>query len=472
MLFSNSKKKMALIVTAFLFISMTQANAQEKGPIELGGWVWTEPVTLNGTKFSGGVWDSYKEQRGKAYVQGLCNVDFWLYDTYTYHNGNGSELFTKYIPYWIENYYNQTIDFDKIKDAISPNERMPYSVKALMKQRGCDVAIAYIDRNLYNSSMPRDLYVIINCHDKKKDTYWSGIYPLIGNESDFHEFIGFESTKEDEPNSEYEISVNNDLSQIEGDLVSVGDFYITKESIGVMSVDDAYSLLYKLNDANPGFYYRLPMYADWIYARNKVVLKGDYPYPYGWTQAPIYILKEKIEKNSENVNVDGSVSDNLEMDSENGADNDFNTEVFKYENIDLIAEEVIRLAQVKAGTDFTKYTGETFGNSGVISSAINLKNNYILGVMRYGNDRLSSNHIGFVIAQGENFKKDKSINEKLKNISRKYGWKIILEHYGLYNLYYAEETEKAMIGEKKFIKYLSDYEQVSDELAAFLEIFK
>ena len=66
----------------------------------------------------------------------------------------------------------------------------------------------------------------------------------------------------------------------------------------------------------------------------------------------------------------------------------FNADVFNSGDIDRMAREVIRLAQIKAGTDFEEYTGRSMGYSGEMSSAIRLKNNYILGVIRYNVNRL------------------------------------------------------------------------------------
>ena len=258
-----------------LFISLVTVIAQEEdlGPIKFGHWAWNEETILNGEKFSGEtVADSYREQKGRAIINDLGSVAFWLYDTYSYHNGNGSELINKYIPHWIENYYNETIDFDNIKE-VSPNENLPSSLKALMKQRGCDVAVAYIIRYWGTSSAMSG--VIINAYDKEKNNYFSYIYPFIGNQSFFEDFVG-------------EPSVD-----IEKEMVFIENFYITKDSIGVMGIGGVQAIFYKLNDANSDFFYHLPTYTDWFNACSKGVVSGDYPYYTGWTQAPIYIVKEK-----------------------------------------------------------------------------------------------------------------------------------------------------------------------------------
>ena len=472
---SNSKKKMALIATAFLYISMTQANAQEvnQGPIAFGHWAWSEEVTLSGKKFSGEtVADSYREQMGRAIINDLGSVTFWLYDTYSYHNGNGSELINKYIPHWIENYYNETIDFDNIRD-VSPNENMPSSLKALMKQRGCDVAVAYIIRNWGTSSAMSG--VVINAYDKEKNNYFTYIYPFIGNRSFFEDFVG-EPNIDDEQDLDVATTVD-----IENEMVLVDNFYITKEPIGVMCIGDAYSFLYKLNDTNPDFYYRLPMYADWDNARNKGVLTGDYPYAYGWTQAPIYIVKEKTKGNSEinEVDSDVSVSDDLEIDSESIS---FKSEIKGYwyniypDNVDRAAYEAILFAQKKAGTDFKEYTGKFEDDSGMFSKCIDLGNGYILGIMHYWPCRMpNNNYIGFAIARGENFKKNKDITNSLRAMSNNYDWHFLTTHSGSYahmSRIYNVETEIYFKSKDAFMSYLSSEEKVSDELAEFLKIFK
>ena len=56
---------------------------------------------------------------------------------------------------------------------VNPNNDLASSVKALMKQRGCDVSVALITRN------PAAPYVVINNYDKSKDNYWTNIIPLI-----------------------------------------------------------------------------------------------------------------------------------------------------------------------------------------------------------------------------------------------------------------------------------------------------
>lgn len=55
----------------------------------------------------------------------------------------------------------------------NPNKDLASSVKALMKQRKCDVSVALITRD------PAYPYVVINNYDKDSDSYWTDIIPLI-----------------------------------------------------------------------------------------------------------------------------------------------------------------------------------------------------------------------------------------------------------------------------------------------------
>ena len=56
---------------------------------------------------------------------------------------------------------------------VNPNTVLASSVKALMKQRGCDVSVALITRD------PSAPYVVINNYDRETDSYWTDIIPLI-----------------------------------------------------------------------------------------------------------------------------------------------------------------------------------------------------------------------------------------------------------------------------------------------------
>lgn len=160
------KKK--LLILSFLFLAF--AVFAEEPPIESGGWHWDSGVTLNGKWFYD-VSESYKEQDGWAYIEGFGKIHYWLYDTYTYHDGYGKSIVDKYAPAWIES-MGYVIDFDHMR-RVNPNKDLASSVKALMKQRNCDVSVALITRD------PAYPYVVINNYDKDSDSYWTDIIPLI-----------------------------------------------------------------------------------------------------------------------------------------------------------------------------------------------------------------------------------------------------------------------------------------------------
>lgn len=160
------KKK--LLILSFLF--MTFAVFAEEPPIESGSWHWDSGVTLNGKWFYD-VSESYKEQEGWAYIEGFGKIHYWLYDTYTYHDGYGKSIVDRYVPAWIES-MGYVIDFDLMR-RVNPNKDLASSVKALMKQRNCDVSVALITRD------PVYPYVVINNYDKDSDSYWTDIIPLI-----------------------------------------------------------------------------------------------------------------------------------------------------------------------------------------------------------------------------------------------------------------------------------------------------
>ena len=63
------------------------------------------------------------------------------------------------------------IDYDHMR-TVYPNNSLASSVKALMKQRDCDVSVALITSN------PANPYVVINDYDRDKDSYGTNIIPL------------------------------------------------------------------------------------------------------------------------------------------------------------------------------------------------------------------------------------------------------------------------------------------------------
>lgn len=159
-------KKKWLATIAVLLLAM--AGFAEEPPIAGGGWHWEDGKNLKGKIFYDGA-SSYKEQDGWAVVQGR-KLHYWLYDTYAYHDGNWLPIVDQYVPQWIER-MGYVIDFDNTEE-YNPNNNLASSVKALMKQRGCDVSVALIT----DGRVP---YVVINIYTKHANSYGTIIYYLV-----------------------------------------------------------------------------------------------------------------------------------------------------------------------------------------------------------------------------------------------------------------------------------------------------
>ena len=164
------KKRSLVAFIAFMFFAATGIFAEE-GPIKKHGWYYQGGVTLKGELFFD-VANSYKEQDGWALVDGR-KLHYWLYDSYTYHDGNDSNIFNKYIPSWVEG-MGYVIDFDNIKK-YNPSQKVSSSEKALMKQRNCDVSVALVTDDWRAGNH----YVVINSYSRAKQIYITTIMPLI-----------------------------------------------------------------------------------------------------------------------------------------------------------------------------------------------------------------------------------------------------------------------------------------------------
>jgi len=171
---------MRKIVLGIFFSLIAICSFAEDSPIqnfkyrrELYGAV---DLTSNGKmKTFNRIEDAYKETDGWAYIKGYGKIHFWLYDTYTNFDGSGSLLYHLILPEWVEE-MGYAIDFDHVR-IISPDQDTPSSVKALMKQRGCDVAAALITSD---TSYPygKSPYLVIHSYDRDNDSYWTYIWPL------------------------------------------------------------------------------------------------------------------------------------------------------------------------------------------------------------------------------------------------------------------------------------------------------
>lgn len=163
------KRKMCV---AFVLLCCAIVVFAEEPPIAGGGWYWEDGINLNGRWFSD-VAPSFCEQDGWAIVQGK-KLHYWLYDTYTYWDGYGESIINQYVPAWIER-MGYVIDFDNIQKSF-PNNNLAASVKALMKQRGCDVSVTLCTKQNYGANVD---FVVINNYDRSKDMYWTIIYNLV-----------------------------------------------------------------------------------------------------------------------------------------------------------------------------------------------------------------------------------------------------------------------------------------------------
>lgn len=166
-------KKLIITIVALLFAMLP--TIAEKSPME--DWQYTSLVSLNGRDFYGfgveGYSGSYREQDGYALVLGH-KLHYWLYDTYTYHDGYDSAILNEIVPRWVED-MGYVIDFDNIQE-FNPNVDLANSVKALMRQRGCDVSVTLITRESGYSTITD--YVVINSYDMSEDVYRTIIYYL------------------------------------------------------------------------------------------------------------------------------------------------------------------------------------------------------------------------------------------------------------------------------------------------------
>lgn len=175
--------KKQYIIFLLIFIS-SSVFALPGSPMD--GWSFREITTLNGTTFNTlsknedyfrtgkTLADSYREQSGYAVVDGQ-SIQFWLYDTITYHNGKAKEIYDDFVPYWVEK-IGFVIDYDNIK--IESPFNAPSSVKKLMQQRRCDTGVALL--HWFDNAVARSFdWVEIIEFLNSKNIYKRTIYPLV-----------------------------------------------------------------------------------------------------------------------------------------------------------------------------------------------------------------------------------------------------------------------------------------------------
>lgn len=205
------KNRFFILSTAFVLciVSIYAENSP------MSNWRFTKAVvTLNGETFLDGDYPrSWREQEGYALVAGI-KTHYWLYDTYTYHNGNDSDIMDDILPAWVEN-MGYVIDYDNHEHMSSAND-VPSSVKALMTQRRCDVAVT-----LVTNSTPHKL--IITSFSKNKNSYFLDIYPL------YKDNIFYDPVIEDAIN---ECLLRLDKSIPNGYMRGSGNIYIRDTELG------------------------------------------------------------------------------------------------------------------------------------------------------------------------------------------------------------------------------------------------
>ena len=156
-----------------LIFSLGVADAfSEKGPIASLGWRWKSAVQLNGEWFTD-IAESYREQDGWVVDEEGNKLHCWLYDSYTYHNGYVGAIRDEYLPKWLES-MGYIIDFDHIGVA---DREWPRSVRALMRQRHCDLCVILTEGPLGRLiSTPGPALLM---HKYSKEMMWSEYWRLI-----------------------------------------------------------------------------------------------------------------------------------------------------------------------------------------------------------------------------------------------------------------------------------------------------
>jgi len=155
------KKKLTALIL-FLFVINITVFAEllvDKGFIEELGWTYKNGgAVLNGKRFYS-VADSYREQKG--YIRGKLGMEIpvWLYDTYTYHNGDGYDILHEYLPEFFESYNYYMVWEKEISEGATDE------MKSLMKRKNCDIAI-YLTLGLW----------FVVSFDKQNNTYTSRMF--------------------------------------------------------------------------------------------------------------------------------------------------------------------------------------------------------------------------------------------------------------------------------------------------------
>ena len=139
-----------------------------------------ELTTDDGTKKSfNSIEQVFDETDGWTYIEGSGKIHFWLYDS-SNMDGDDRLLLYTILPEWVEK-MGYVIDYTEMGNIfIYPDERIPSSVKALMRHRGRDTAVALItsDTSYPYGNYGGSSYLVIHGYFGETGDYCALIYPL------------------------------------------------------------------------------------------------------------------------------------------------------------------------------------------------------------------------------------------------------------------------------------------------------
>ncbi|MDR1505656.1 MAG: hypothetical protein LBI67_00995 [Treponema sp.] len=112
----------------------------------------------------------FSETDGYCIVEGYGRLHYWLYDTYSWHDGDGRQLTRAFLTY-VER-LGWTVDYDNYRH-VAPNNELAQSVRRMMSGKNSDVSMTIIEHNRKSATL------VINNYDATNGYWWSGFYPLI-----------------------------------------------------------------------------------------------------------------------------------------------------------------------------------------------------------------------------------------------------------------------------------------------------
>ena len=112
----------------------------------------------------------YAETDGYCIVEGYGRLHYWLYDTYSWHNGDGTQLTRAFLTY--AESLGWTVDYDNYRK-VSPNNELALSVRRMMIGKNSDVSMTILEHDRRSATL------VINNFDASDGHWWSEFYPLI-----------------------------------------------------------------------------------------------------------------------------------------------------------------------------------------------------------------------------------------------------------------------------------------------------